>query len=1302
MLRKLLFALLFIVTVSTNNSAIASHIPGANITYTCDPNDPLTYTFTLTLFRVCPGTHPATMSASYFTLTNTCGLANPTVPTFNQVGVAEYVNQLCANATSDCSGGTSPGLWKYTYQATITLPADCDSWNIGFDLCCRDASSNLTGTTGNNMATNTTLNTVTAPCNDSPVVTSVPMPYACAGTQFNYCLTIADPEGDSTTFTMIAPLGAGQNPITHLAGFSPTAPLNNFTLNPQTGCISFNHPNTGNYVVTIQINSFDSNGNLIATVVHDFQVIVMSCTNTPPINPTGGISNFSGDGTQLDPNTISACYGDNVCFDVVFQDLANVGDVITIQQDGTTLLPGATFVQTGTNPATGTFCWTVQPGYTGSVVTFVAEDDGCPVMGTSGFAVDFNIQTGVYAGPDPFICGTQSTNLQAAGASAFTWSPATGLSCTNCANPVANPAVTTTYTVTGNLVGSCPNTDQVTVNVVPDFALSVVPATATICANEVIQLNAGGPAANGPYNVVWSPTDYLSDPNIANPLAQPLTSITYTSTVTSADGCTKTGDAVITVSGYGPTVSISPSDTTICPYESINLQSEATLIPPLCTISSGCSGTSSIAEVGMNTLTSAFYDVFYGATSTATNYTNKVQYIYTAQELNALGYTGGTIRSLALRFSTATTYTYNNVNIWIGCTSEEEFTSTSFIPTGTLTHVFGNVNNLNPTNNNWHTFDIVDYDWDGVSNIIIQFCSSENAAGTSGSESVYYTTTTPFNRCLYDHTTVAAAPACDELTGTRVTNRPNMRFDICNETLSSPTYSWTPSGTLSASNIPDPVASPAGNTSYVLNVTANGCTGSAIMNVTVDSPNDVTAAPDTMICPGDTYDLNAIFTGPTPIQTNPCGVGGPCTTSQTQYLIGVTTGTNTSTGWPTPFGNWYRNAKQQYLFTAAELNAMGLTGGTLNAISWSLNVINGTSVYYNYEIAIGCTNSTSLTTWETGLTTVFNPKTVNINTGWNNLFFDTNYEWDGVSNIVVQICYDNLAYAYTSNSICPYYNTGFNSTLYYISDATLACPQTTFTTSQFRPVTRFRACNPPQPAGATYTWTPPLDLSDPTIANPTVTPTAPGTTVSYAVEVTGGQCTVFDTVNIQICDPLPIELVSFTGFNKDWVNELQWTTSSETNNDYFAVQRSADGIHFEEIKRVKGQGTTLDPTNYHLIDETPILGMNYYRLRQTDFDGRYAYSNVIAINTNGSGIQIYPNPTTSDLFIDINESVSEGRHTIVITDLVGKVVREQVEFSKEQSTYKIENFKSLIPGMYMIQVIDAQNEVVKNQKIIKQ
>ena len=539
-MNRILLRLVFLLTFfCVSQELSASHIPGANITYTCNPSNPLEYTFTITIFRKCPGTLGSTMNSSNFSLTNDCGLTNPTIPTFNQVGVARDVNQLCDSTMSACANGSQPGVWMYTYSVTIVLPANCDGWHMAFDLCCRDASSNMTGTSSNHMACSTTLNTSTSPCNNSPVVTAAPIPYACAGTNFNYCLTTSDAEGDSISYQMVAPAGASQNPISHLAGFSPTAPLNNFTLDPLTGCMSFNHPNVGNYVVAVLIQEWDSNGNLISSIVHDFQIMVITCSNTPPTNPVAGITNFSGGGTLLGPNNIAVCMGDHVCFDLVFQDLVDNGDVLTVVTDALTLLPGATFTQTGTNPVTGTFCWTAQPGYLNDVVTFTAEDNGCPVKGTTSYPIDFDIIGGVSVTPDTVVCAGGAVQLQANGASSYTWSPATGLSCTNCPNPIASPTVSTTYTVTGNLSGNCSNTASVTVGIRNVQLTLTPPGPLAYCVgNPALSLNAQLMENGSPIATTSSP--YSEDVSGTLPLCSSTSggdhTLTFNSTVPDATG----------------------------------------------------------------------------------------------------------------------------------------------------------------------------------------------------------------------------------------------------------------------------------------------------------------------------------------------------------------------------------------------------------------------------------------------------------------------------------------------------------------------------------------------------------------------------------------------------------------------------------------------------------------------------------------------------------------------------------------------------------------------------------------------
>lgn len=119
-------------------------------------------------------------------------------------------------------------------------------------------------------------------------------------------------------------------------------------------------------------------------------------------------------------------------------------------------------------------------------------------------------------------------------------------------------------------------------------------------------------------------------------------------------------------------------------------------------------------------------------------------------------------------------------------------------------------------------------------------------------------------------------------------------------------------------------------------------------------------------------------------------------------------------------------------------------------------------------------------------------------------------------------------------------------------------------------------------------------------------------------------------VTIPSCGTLlPIELVSFRGQPQHDQIMLQWETKTEINNDYMAVESSADGISFREIGKVKGKGTTQETQYYQFLDRHPQQGVNYYRLRQVDFDGTTTYHPIIAIDlrtaagTTGQ-LQLYP------------------------------------------------------------------------------
>lgn len=135
---------------------------------------------------------------------------------------------------------------------------------------------------------------------------------------------------------------------------------------------------------------------------------------------------------------------------------------------------------------------------------------------------------------------------------------------------------------------------------------------------------------------------------------------------------------------------------------------------------------------------------------------------------------------------------------------------------------------------------------------------------------------------------------------------------------------------------------------------------------------------------------------------------------------------------------------------------------------------------------------------------------------------------------------------------------------------------------------------------------------------------------------------------------LPVELIAFNGQTTENGVKLEWATATETNNKGFDVQRSQDGQDWETLDFVEGNGTTIESQVYEFIDENP-LSVNYYRLKQQDFDGQFAYSEMIRIenNTTVSNISLYPNPTIDR--INFSENIQS---TIRLFDINGRLIRQ--------------------------------------------
>jgi hypothetical protein len=186
---------------------------------------------------------------------------------------------------------------------------------------------------------------------------------------------------------------------------------------------------------------------------------------------------------------------------------------------------------------------------------------------------------------------------------------------------------------------------------------------------------------------------------------------------------------------------------------------------------------------------------------------------------------------------------------------------------------------------------------------------------------------------------------------------------------------------------------------------------------------------------------------------------------------------------------------------------------------------------------------------------------------------------------------------------------------------------------------------------------------------------------------------------------LPIELLSFTAKRKNVQDVyLDWSTSTETNNKGFEVQRMLEGTTiFETIAWVEGHGTTTATQYYQLVDKNSFTDVSYYRLKQIDFDGTVSYSAIRAVEGTEAiilNVAIYPNPVEYDLNIRFNELTQEDNKVIIkVMTLHGQLVQQTVHNVQAHEVVQI-NTKDLVPAMYVLSIeINGETFV---QKFVKE
>ncbi len=291
------------------------------------------------------------------------------------------------------------------------------------------------------------------------------------------------------------------------------------------------YANPGNYIPTLTVQT------------------VTGCSGTYQSSDT--VTILSIPDAQILQSATEGCEGIGVVFNGSVNGLAAAsvlwswdfgnGNTSTVQNP-----PAQTFRTVGNNRITAT----------------VTNAAGCS-NSLEAFVMVHPIPT-VDAGPDTFSCRMIGIRLQATGADIYNWSPAIGLSCINCANPLANPTTGLYYRVTGKTNFGCQNIDSVYVSVINPFTLSVSPPD-SVCKGNSKQLSA-----SGGYRYTWSPNTGLDNPNIANPTATPDVTTIYNVVATDEKACfTKSKVVPITVHN-NPTVDLD-EETTVTVGRTIDL-----------------------------------------------------------------------------------------------------------------------------------------------------------------------------------------------------------------------------------------------------------------------------------------------------------------------------------------------------------------------------------------------------------------------------------------------------------------------------------------------------------------------------------------------------------------------------------------------------------------------------------------------------------------------------------------------------------------------------------------------------------
>lgn len=555
-----------LISLGVLHDARATHISGGEITYACV--GPEQYHVAIDLYYDCNAS--VNMDQALMLQANgNCGTVLTALLPL-ATGMPVQVTTSCPGTVSACDTGTGPGMQRYSYTGLVDLPASCGTWTLSATTCCRNtAIVNLQNPLNTPLFLETIVNAGVSSCNSSPVFTGAPIPVVCANQLVNFSFAGTDPDGDILTYQVVAALAGANTPVAYVQPpFFATNPIQGIALDPTTGQVTFTALQ-GTYVVAVLVSEWNSMGQLVGTVRRDMQFLVTPCFGTPPPVPASG-SIDAGAAIPLGPFMYALCAGTGLALEAVFPP-GDAGESLTLTSNAGTVLPGSTFTQAGTAPATATITWEPPPGASGAYVfTITATDDDCPMANSSTIAITVHLDPAILmeAHADSAVCEGSFASLgcQSSGG--------TGPLTTTWSNGLVGDGphavqLFGTETLIATVLDSlgCSASDSVTVIVhpLPDVAIGVNDPEQCLRDHEFVLQNLTPSAMVGNF-CIWDLGDgtTANEPYEVSHSYAAVSCYDVTLTVTSPFGCVDSGTSTLCVRPHpGSTFTIGEQPTDV-------------------------------------------------------------------------------------------------------------------------------------------------------------------------------------------------------------------------------------------------------------------------------------------------------------------------------------------------------------------------------------------------------------------------------------------------------------------------------------------------------------------------------------------------------------------------------------------------------------------------------------------------------------------------------------------------------------------------------------------------------------------